>query len=111
MKVSKEGTSLRVESGGRVLRLSEEEGEMKWRRRLGPIPAWCLSAVSAFVSVVFIAYALGRPFTGASAVGLWFALLNALSEFESRAAFQRLEDRLVDRTYDLSKYAPAELRP
>jgi hypothetical protein len=111
MKVSTDGTSLTVESSGRVLRISQEEGEMKWRRRLGRVPAWCFSAISAFVSVVFIFSALGKPFTGATAVGMWFALLFVLSELESRAGYQRLEDRLVDRAYDLNKYAPEQPRP
>jgi hypothetical protein len=110
MRVSKDAASLTVESKGRVLHISEEEGELKWRRQLGRIPAWCFSLLSAFVSLVFIFSALGKPFTGTTAVGMWFALLMVLSEVESKAEYQRLEDRLVDRAYDLTKSPPEQPR-
>jgi hypothetical protein len=111
MKVSKDAASLTVEFKGRVLHISMEEGELKWQRRLGRIPAWCFSLLSAFVGLVFIFSALGKPFTGTTAVGMWFALLMVLTEVESRTDYQRLENRLVDRAYDLSKSTPEQPRP
>lgn len=111
MEVSKDAASLTVESNGRGLRISVEEGELKWRHRLGRIPAWCFSVLSAIATLVFIFGALSTPWTGSSAVGMFFALLLVLSELDSWAAYQRLEDRLVDRAYDLSKSAPEQPRP
>jgi hypothetical protein len=102
---SQEGSSLKMLSGPYGLRLSQENGEMKWTNYYRRVPAWVFSMGSAVVILAFGFSALTNPNNGWNTLLMFFALFGVLTEMDSRARFQRLQERLVDRAYALGSSA------
>ena len=97
------------DSFGRGLPISVEEGELKWRHRLAGFRRGLLG-FSAIATLVSLFGALSTPWTSSRWGCFLPSCLSSLS-WTPGAAYQRLEDRLIDRAYLLSKSASEQPRP
>ena len=106
MRSVREGPVLKVLLVGNIaVRLSEEDGRMT--RRVTFLK-WFTAAnalLSGYVTIIFLV----QPFTRVMGVLVFITLSGVWATHRLNAEFERLQERLFDRAYDLGKLSPAAL--